>query len=203
MDSTGRITREIIEHIRTEGPKGVDEFVRHYGPRLLVFVRYKLGRRLESKVDPEDVLQDFFASLVEDSERFLEKVDARGVHRAVFRLLENRIKDLYEYFYKTEKRDGNREVREGPAGDNRRFSFSQVSGGAASISRKIEALDEYRSMERILGHLDEPTQKLFVLKFVEELTNQEIAEEMGVSVSTVKRSTSQLVQTIHKVRRAM
>ena len=73
MDSTGRITREIIEHIRTEGPKGVDEFVRHYGPRLLVFVRYKLGRRLESKVDPEDVLQDFFASLVEDSERFLAR----------------------------------------------------------------------------------------------------------------------------------
>ena len=36
MDSTGRITREIIEKIRGDVPRGLDEFVRHYGPRLLV-----------------------------------------------------------------------------------------------------------------------------------------------------------------------
>ena len=49
--------------------------------------------------------------------------------------------------------------------------------------------------------LDEPKRRLFVLKFVEELTNQEIADELGVSLSTVKRSNTELVQTIQRVRR--
>ncbi len=202
MDSTGRITQAIIERIRVDSNAGLDEFVRHYGPRLLVFIRYKLGRKLEGKVDPEDVLQDFFATLVESSSTFLEKVDDRGVHRTVFRMIENRIKDLYEFHFKTGKRDAHREVREGPADDSRKFSFAQLAGPTASFSRKIEAGDEYRSMTRILDKLDEPTQQLFVLKFVEELTNQEIADELGVSLSTVKRSSAQLVQTIQRVRRS-
>ena len=201
MDSTGRITRENIEKIRGDVPRGLDEFVRHYGPRLLVFVRYKLGRRLGSKVEPDDVLQDFFATLVENSDSFLDKVDARGVHRTVFRMLENRIKDLYEFYYKTGKRDGNREVREGPSGDSKRFSFTQVAGPTASISQRIEALDEYRSMDELVNLLEGEARRLFILKFVEELTNQEIADELGVSISTVKRLSAQLVRTIQKVRR--
>ncbi len=198
MDKTGRITVEIIERIRTEGESGIDEFVRHYGPRLLVFVRYKLGAKLAKKVDPEDVLQDFFSTLVANPESFIEKVDARGVHRAVFRMIENRIKDLYEHFYRTAKRDAGREIREGTG--SARFSFSQV-GGSASFSRRISNLDEYRSLSRLVDQLDEESRQLFVLKFVEELTNQEIADELGVSLSTVKRSNADLVRAIQRVRR--
>ncbi len=203
MDSTGRITLEIIERIRAGSESGIDECVRHWGPRLLVFIRYKLGSRLSEKVEPEDVLQDFFASLIQNREGFLEKIGERGVHRTVFRQIENRIKDLYEHFFKTAKRDAAREVREGgrSTGGSERFSFAQVAGPTASFSQRIETLDEYRSMVRIIDRLDEPKQRLFVLKFVEELTNQEIADELGVSLSTVKRSNAELVQTIQRVRR--
>jgi len=201
MESTGRITRAIIDNIRVKGDEGIDSFVRYYGSKLLVFINYKLGDRLRTKVDPEDVLQDFFAAIVENRAGFLDKVEHRGVHRTVFRMLENRIKDLYEWYFKTQKRDGKLEVRESAkASGMGGFSFSRVAGATASFSRKIEAIDEYQSLEKILGKLQGDQRRLFVMKFVEELTNQELSEEIGVSVSTVKRQTSDLVQTIQRLR---
>ena len=202
MDSTGRITLEIIDRIRNGTPSGLEDFVRTFGPKILVFINYKLGERLRGKVEPEDVLQDFFASLVENREGFLDKVDARGVHRTIYRLIENRIKDLYEKHFQTQKRGSKLEVREQSSSlSHGGFSLQNLPGETASVSRRIEAHDEYRSLQKILQRLDEDSRKLFVLKFVEECTNQEIADELGTSLSSVKRLTSDLVLKIQKARR--
>lgn len=202
MDSTGQITLEIIQRIRTDGGNGIEAFTRRHGPKLLVFVRYKLGEQLKLKVDPEDVLQDFFMAVLKNREGFLDRVDERGVHRTVFRMLENLIRDLYKHYYKTKKRDGKLEVHEkrGSA-ESSGIAMSQLAGPSTSFTARIESQDEYRSLERILDQIDEESKRFFVLKFVQELTNQEIADELEVSVSTVKRSSADLIQLIQKLRR--
>ena len=203
MDTTGRITIEILHRIRNGESGGLEDFVRRYGPKLLVFINYKLGEKLRGKVEAEDVLQDFFTSLVENREGFLDKVDQRGIHRTIYRLVENRIKDLFERHFQTKKRNSSLEVRESPGARSRSgFSLAQVEGSTASFSRRIEAEDEYQSLQRIIDRLDDDSKRLFVLKFVEESTNQEIAEEMNISVSTVKRLSADLVARIQKARKA-
>jgi RNA polymerase sigma factor (sigma-70 family) len=204
MDTTGRVTIEILERIRSGTPSGLDDFVRLFGPKLLAFINYKLGPKLRGKVESEDVLQDFFAAVVEHREGFLDKVDQRGVHRTVYRMVENHIKDLFEKHFQTQKRDAHLEVREarsaaGSASGG--FSLSQIAGSGSSISARIEAQDEYKSLEKILARLDPESQQLFVLKFIEECTNQEIADELGTSLSTVKRMTAELVGRIQKARK--
>lgn len=203
MDSTGRLTLELIDRLRSGAPRGLEDFVRAFGPKILVFINYKLGERLRGKVEPEDVLQDFFASLLENRDGFLDKVENRGVHRTVYRLIENRIKDLYEKHFQTQKRDSKLEVRESSASESRGgFSLASLTGNTASISHRIETHDEYQSLQRILEKLDPDSRKLFVLKFVEECTNQEIADELDTSVSSVKRMAAELVLKIQKARRA-
>ena len=203
MDTTGRITIEILQRIRKGESAGLEDFVRRYGPKLLVFINYKLGEKLRGKVEAEDVLQDFFTSLVENREGFLDKVDQRGVHRTIYRLVENRIKDLFERHFQTKKRNSSLEVRESPGARSRSgFSLAQVEGSTASFSRRLEAEDEDQSLPRIIDRLDDDSKRLFVLKFVEESTNQEIAEEMNISVSTVKRLSADLVARIQKARKA-
>jgi len=203
MDTTGRITIEILHRIRNGESGGLEDFVRRYGPKLLVFINYKLGEKLRGKVEAEDVLQDFFTSLIENREGFLDKVDQRGIHRTIYRLVENRIKDLFERHFQTKKRNSSLEVRESPGARSRSgFSLAQVEGSTASFSRRIEAEDEYQSLQRIIDRLDDDSKRLFVLKFVEESTNQEIAEEMNISVSTVKRLSADLVARIQKARKA-
>jgi RNA polymerase sigma-70 factor, ECF subfamily len=204
LDSTGRVTIEILDRIRNGLPSGLEDFVRVFGPKILVFINYKLGDKLRGKVEAEDVLQDFFASLVESRESFLDKVDNRGVHRTIYRMIENHIKDLYERHFQTKKRDSHLEVREGSAQKSGAvFSLSQIEGSTGSFSRRIEAQDEYQSLHKILSRLDEDSKKLFVLKFVEECSNQEIADEMSTSVSTVKRLTADLIQRIQKARKGL
>ncbi|MBI4600708.1 MAG: sigma-70 family RNA polymerase sigma factor [Planctomycetes bacterium] len=201
MDSTGRVTIEILDRIRSGAPSGLDDFVRLFGPKVLVFINFKLGEKLRGKVEAEDVLQDFFTSIVENREGFLEKVDSRGVHRTIYRLVENHIKDLYEKHFQTKKRDSRLEVREGRSGSDG-FHLSQVAGSTGSFTHRIEAQDEYKSLQKLLDRiLDEESRKLFVLKYVEECTNQEIADELGTSVSTVKRMTAELTARIQRARR--
>jgi len=200
VDTTGRVTIEILERIRSGAPSGLEDFVRLFGPKLLVFINYKLGDKLRGKVESEDVLQDFFAAVVEHREGFIDKVDQRGVHRTVYRMVENHIKDLYEKHFLTKKRDSRLEVREASSSSGG-FSFSQVAGSGSSLSARIEAQDEYRSLQRILNRLDADSQHLFILKFIEECTNQEIADELQTSLSTVKRQTTELVVKIQKARK--
>lgn len=204
MDVTGRITLEILDRIRMGDAGGLDDFVRLFGPKLLVFIQYKLGERLRGKVEPEDVLQDFFMTVCTSRDSFLEKIDQRGVHRTVYRMIENHIKDLYEKHFQTQKRAAHLEVRESTgssSGERRGFALADLAGSTASVSQRIEAQDEYQSLQRILVRLDEDSRQLFVLKFVEECSNQEIADELSTSVSTVKRLTTDLVQKIQKARR--
>ena len=203
MDSTGQITLEIIQRIRADGSSGVEAFTRRHGPKLLVFIRYKLGDQLKVKVDPEDVLQDFFMAVLENREGFLDRVDERGVHRTVFRMLENLIRDLYKHYYKTKKRDGKLEIHERRgSSESSGIVMSQLAGPSKSFTARIESQDEYRSLRKILDDLDEDSKRLFVLKFVQELTNQEIADELKVSVSTVKRKSADLIRSIQKLRRS-
>ncbi len=202
METTGRITQEIIERIREQKTGGLDAFVRQLGSRLLLFTHYRIGEKLRARVDPDDVLQDIYAAIVENREGFLDKVDRRGVHRAIYRMIDNRIRDLYEHHYLVEKRNAGREVA--PARDTSQGGapLDQVASTDDSITRRIAVQDEYRSLIGILELLPATAQQLFVMKFVQELTNQEIADELKVSVSTLKRDVADLVRTIQRLRSA-
>ncbi len=204
IESTGRITLEIIQEMKQEGNDGLDAFIQRYGPRLLVFIRYKIGRNLLSRVEPEDVLQDFCMSLLNNRDRFLDKVDDRGVHKAAFQMLEGRIKDLYEFHFKTQKRDAKLEVRGGGSSDDsgKGFTLSNLPGAGSSMTQKIEMQDEYKTLLSFLDRLGEDSKRLFVLKYVQELTNQEIATELDVSVSTVKRMNQELTSNLQALRKA-
>lgn len=204
IESTGRITLQIIEDLRTGDGTGLEAFIQRYGPRLLVFIRYRLGRNLATRVEPEDVLQDFCMSILDDSGRFLERVDDRGVHRAAFQMLEGRIKDLYEFHFKTQKRDARREVRGGGSAseEGRGFTLSHLPGRGESMTQRIEQQDEYRLLLDLLEGLGEEHRQLFALKFLQELTNREIAEELGVSESTVKRLNRELTARLQELRRS-
>ena len=83
-----------------------------------------------------------------------------------------------------------------------RRSRSAFLADGPSISSRVALEDEYRSLCRILDLLPAESQQLFVMKFVQELTNQEIAAELGTSISTLKRDVAELIRTIQKIRAA-
>lgn len=202
MEPTGHFTLGLVGRIREGSEAGLSEFMQHYGPRLLVFINYKLGSKLRGKVEPEDVLQDLFLNLVRDRDSFLEKLDERGVQRTLYRLIENRIKDLYEHFFKTKKRDAHREVAERPPGQQTGgFSFSQLKASTGTYVRRAEMHDEFHRLQGLLDVLEDDEKELFVLKYVEECTNQEMADELGVSISTIKRQASVLMAKVQIARK--
>ena len=204
MDVTGQFTLSLIGRIREGSESGLSEFMEHYGSKLLVFINYKLGSKLRGKVEPEDVLQDFFLTLVKDRESFIGKIDDRGVQRTLYRLVDNRIKDLYEHFFKTQKRDAHREVVERPRGqETGGFSFSQLQASTSSFRRQIETKDEFLRLQGILDSLADDEKEFFVLKYVEECTNQEMADELDVSVSTIKRQASALTTKVQLARKRL
>jgi RNA polymerase sigma-70 factor, ECF subfamily len=202
VEPTGRITQDILNRIRKQESGGIEQFVRHLGPRLLVFAHYKIGEKLRARIEPEDVLQDLYIAIVENRDGFLDKVDRRGLHRAIYRMVENRIRDLYEHHFLVGKRAAGREVSPAAKGEESRpgLALDQIASPATSISSQVARQDEYRRLTSLLDRLPADSQRLFVMKFVEELANGEIAEELGVSVSTVKRQVGDLVRELQRLR---
>ena len=117
-------------------------------------------------------------------------------------MIENRIRDLYEHHFLVAKRTGDREVPVAAGGQSRPggLNLDDLASRGKSVSSRAALEDEYRSLCRILDLLPEESRKLFVMKFVQELPNREIAGELGTSLSTLKRDLADLLETIQKIR---
>ncbi len=157
-------------------PISVEQVFRDYAPRI-----YNLARRmLGNDADAEDVTQDVLLQVVRKLDTFrgesafptwLHKVtvNAALAHRRKRAVREeHRVRDPLDEFLE----DG---THEGPV---RRWSVGPLQ----------EALDRetQRLIEKAIAGLPEIYRDVYVLADVEGLSNQEIAELLGLSVAAVK-----------------
>lgn len=80
------------------------ELLEHYRPYLLLLARVQLGRRLQTKVDPQDLVQETYLHAHRDRERFRGSTEAELV--AWLRsILAARLAKLLRHYYGTQSRD--------------------------------------------------------------------------------------------------
>ena len=137
-------------------------------PELLAYAS-RLGRISEE--DPEDLVQDVFAKLIRfDGWRSVDNVTAfcyRTLKNlALYAARRRRIVPIYL----AEDMDALAIVDEAPGAD-----------------RIAAARDELRLLERLIDALPPQCQRVFRLKKIEGLSNGQIAEMLGLSVSTVEK----------------
>jgi RNA polymerase sigma-70 factor, ECF subfamily len=143
-----------------------------FGPRLLSFIRLKMGPSLRSRLESRDILQATFLKSFEHLDDF-EGQDGRSLLGWMMRIAEHEIRDRADYHHR-QRRDAKREEDlDGHAG-------RLAARSRSALSRLI--LDERaQRVEAALESLSEPHRQAILLRTYEELSFPEVAKVLGKS----------------------
>ena len=156
-----------------------------YSERVRRIIRFRLNRKLRSKLDSVDVVQDVLLLAMGGLKDFTYRNEGDFL-RWLSRIAENKLRDIFDEFH-ADKRDIRKEI---PFKEQRRTAGSAGWGvlgpmrvaTPSVIMRKKEALDR---LEKALDELKPEYKEVVVLKRIEGLSHAEIAERLGKSAKAV------------------
>ena len=146
-------------------------------------VNFRIDRRLRSRLWPDDVLQDAYMNAQKRIHRFAE--DGFASPFVWLRMIVHQtLIDLHRQHLGTQKRDVEREV----SLDGRRFTQTTsasmmfgLMGDWTTPSQAAIRQERLGMVEQAIAGLERLDREVLALRHFEELTNAEVAEELGVS----------------------
>ena len=171
-----------LELLRTRGDEAVAALMHRQRQKLSRMVAMRLDRRIVGKVATEDILQDAF---VEAARRVQDYLDRPSVPFFVWlrRITSQVLIDTHRRYLGARMRDVRQEVssyRGGSAGASSVSLAAQLADSLTTPSQcavRGEMLDELRTA---LDALDEIDREVLVLRHLEELSNNEVAQILGI-----------------------
>jgi RNA polymerase sigma-70 factor (ECF subfamily) len=175
-------------------------FSRHR-ERLWRLVHFRLHPRLHARVDADDVLQEAYLAAAERLDHFLLRPD--GSFFIWLRLIViQTLTDLHRRHLGTGKRAAGREValQFGPAGHSTAASLAaQFLGNFTSPSRAIMREEMAAQLEAAIGTMHPIDREVLAMRHFEELTNQEIAEVLGIEPTAASNRYVRAIQRLKEI----
>ena len=169
-----------------EGDKlAIEQLCGIYGERVRRIIRLRIDRKLRSKIDSVDVVQDALILAMGGLKDFTYKNEGDFL-RWLSKIAENKLHDILDKFY-TEKRDIRREIPfKKVENDTEEGSFIATepldTTTPSVLLFKKEQLDR---LERAIDDLKPDYREVIYLSRIERLSNAEIAEKLGKSKGAV------------------
>jgi RNA polymerase sigma-70 factor (ECF subfamily) len=167
-----------LERLRAHDERAFNELVESYEQRVFRLVYRMLGRRDEA----EDMAQEVFVQVFKAVATFRgESKLSTWIYRIAVNLCKNRIK------YLTRRHEGAQQELEPVA---ERAPLSQAKGvtfgDVARPDHMVEGLQVELIVKRCIGEIEPDFREVLVLRDVEDLSYEEIAEITGLADGTVK-----------------
>ena len=168
----GGSSSDVLREALAGSDEALDALYRRYGPRLLAFIRLKMGRSLRARLESRDILQTTFLRSFERLEDF-QGDNVRSLLGWLMRIAEREIHDRAD-FHGRQQRDARRDA------DVNDYAEALAVRTRSALTRVI--LDEQAErLDAALAELSEPHRQVIILRAFEERSFPEIAREMGKS----------------------
>ncbi len=181
---------EDIEQLKSGGVEALADLFQANRDRLLRMIEFRLDERVRGRVDPEDVLQEGFVEL---SKRLPEYLLNPAVSPFVWmRQIAYQALIGVQRRHFGQKRDPRHEVRglrgspNGNAQQADATSLSILSAFAEQLTSPSQALvreEELQQLRELLSSMDEVDREVLALRHFEQMSNNQIAETLGISVT--------------------
>jgi RNA polymerase sigma-70 factor (ECF subfamily) len=173
--------RDLIKQFRAGSESAAGELFDRYCEKLMRLAQRRIGQRMASRVDPEDVIQSafrtFFVRVRNDEFTFDGEND---LFKLLVRLTVNKALRQIAH-HRAAKRDPHREAGQGGADDA--DILAGVMAHEPSPDMEVAILDEF---ERFLSRLPDFERKVLELK-LQGNTTTEIAEALGSYDRKIRR----------------
>src|ERR1051325_4317586 len=167
----GASSTAVLRQALAGSDEALERLYARYGPRLLAFIRLKMGRGLRARLESRDILQAAFLKSFEHLDDF-EGSDARSLLGWLMRIAEHEIRDRADFHHR-QQRDVHRE--EDVAGRDDLAARSRSVLSRMILDEQAERFDE------ALASLSDAHRQVILLRTFEELTFPQIARVLGKS----------------------
>lgn len=187
MGSSHDDTGELLERAGRGEPDAVDRLLERYRQRLQQMVAVRMDRRLASRIDASDVVQE---ALAEAANRLLDYLRRRPLPFYLWlrQIAWQRLADLSRRHLAAERRAVGREA----------FSQVQLSDASAmqlahgmiwsgtSPSGRLRREEQKRLVRAALARLEPADREVLVLRHLEQLSTSEVAAVLKIAEPTVR-----------------
>ena len=165
-------------------PSALQALVKRYQTRILLTVRARLGRRLRSKVESMDVVQEALMKAIPSLKHFEPRTEGALMHY-FSTVIAHHIRDLADY-YSAQKRSVS---QESPLEPMEADGETQASEGAAlgvhspdrTPSQILQLSEDQRMVEDALDLLPENYREVVICREMDGMDFKEIGEKLGKS----------------------
>lgn len=150
--------------------------------RLRRMVAYRMDRRLQGRIDPQDVIQDAYLEAAEHRSEFLRQ-PARPFFLWLRGIVGNKLLELHRYHLGTQRRDAGREVSlyrgHMPEASSAALA-AQLLGHATRPSEAAIRAEVKIRLQEALNAMDPLDREVLVLRHFEQLSPAETAQVLGI-----------------------
>ena len=150
--------------------------------RLLLLVEFRLDPRLGGRVEAEDVLQEAYLDAVKRVHHFAED-DSTSFFIWLRMVVMQTLIDVHRRHLGAQSRDAGREITARRSACSQDTSFSLVAGllgGFTSPTFAARRAEMAKQLRAALEDMDPIDREVLALRHFEELTNSEVATELGI-----------------------
>ncbi len=175
-------SNDLIDELRGGGEEAVAKLFAQYRGKLSRMVALRLDARLLSKVDCDDILQEAYVTA---ARRIGDYLDQPTVPVFVWlrQIAIQVLIDTHRRYFNAQMRDVRQEVTRRRAEGQGSSSVCLVSHLADSLTSPSQCAvrqELLAGMRAALGQLGEMDREVLVLRHLEELSNNEVAEVLGI-----------------------
>jgi RNA polymerase sigma-70 factor (ECF subfamily) len=169
-----------------DGP-ALGRLLESYRTYLVVLARVQIGRRLQGKADPSDLVQEAFLGASRDFPQF------RGATEKEFigwlrQILASLLANLVRHYQGTQRRDVRLERRLTIELDQSSQALDRaLVASQSSPSQQVVRREQSVLLADALGRLPEEWRDLLILRHLEGLPFPEVAQRMGRTLDSVKK----------------
>jgi len=180
-------TDELLDQIQAGDLQARSVLLDRHRARLTKMIAVRFDPRLRPRLDPSDVVQE---TLAEAAGKLADFAGARPIafYPWLRQLAGKVLLRLHERHVLADRRSVNREALSMPALPDKSADrlMRGLSGARGSPADRMIAAERQARLRVALFELSEQDREILVLRHLEELSNSEIAEFLGLSVGTVR-----------------
>ncbi|MCA9257922.1 MAG: sigma-70 family RNA polymerase sigma factor [Planctomycetales bacterium] len=181
-----RPAREALLRARDGDPSAVGEVLMTYRDQLKRVVRTRLDRRLASRLDASDVVNDVLGAACESVAEWLQQ--QKSIYACLHRSLRTRLALLHRDHIGAQKRSVTREARlVGSVNqDSVMLLCRQLAGSNETPSRAAARVEICSIVRSALAELPDTDREIVVLRSLEGTPTSEVAELLDLTAGAVK-----------------
>ena len=177
------LTQELLKQAERGDSDAVGRLLERHRQPLRRVIHLRLDRAIQRRVDASDIVQEV---MLEASRRLPEylKNPAMPFHLWLRQMARDRLIDAHRRHQVAERRAIDREQPIKVAGFLDRSSIElaadlrdrELTPAAAAMRQELE-----RRFHAVLGQLDDDDREILIMRYFEQLSNQEVAQAVGLS----------------------